>query len=224
MILELFAHILSYPTEDLKKKTARLIELLEQSMIYNSNKNIVSAVDHLKVFYLYLEKTNIREQEEVYTQTFEVQSITTLDVGYILFGDDYKRAELLVNLNQEIVRYAVNTSIELADHLPNILKLLHKMEDDILKSDLINIVVYPVLKRIIKDFDSKIIESKNKVYLKHQKTLIEKSKEYRDIYVNPLLALKYVLEAIYEAEEIVIEDKSKGFLSNIEQELNIEKI
>lgn len=223
MILELFAHILGYPDERLKKTTAQLIKLLEQSSD-SYNKNLIAAIDYLKIFYYYLEKTNIREQEEVYTQTFEVQSITTLDIGYILFGDDYKRAELLVHLNQEIVRYKVDTSIELADHLANILKLLHRTEDDVLKKDLIDCVAYPGLKRIIKDFDSKIIENKNKVYLKHQKTLIEKSKEYRDIYVNPLLALKHVLEELYSAQELVAEDKSKGFLSNIEQELNIEKI
>ena len=42
-----------------------------------------------------------RKWEEIYTRTFDVQAITTLDVGYVLFGDDYKRGELLVNLNNE---------------------------------------------------------------------------------------------------------------------------
>ncbi len=221
MTLELFAHVLNYPSSSLKKKTIQLIEWLEKEA---KNEELFISADYLKIFYYYLEKTNIKEQEEIYTQTFEVQSITTMDTGYILFGDDYKRAELLVHLNKEMTNYSVDTSIELADYLPNILKLLHRMQDNTLKNDIITYIVYPAIKKMVHDFDSKIIESKSKVYLKHQKTLIEKSKEYRDIYVNPLLSLKMTLEVLYNAQDVVGEDKSKGFLSNIEQELNIEKI
>ena len=42
------------------------------------------------------------EVQEVFTRSFDVQSITTLGVGYVMFGDDYKRGEMLVNLNREL--------------------------------------------------------------------------------------------------------------------------
>ncbi len=42
------------------------------------------------------------EVQEIFTRSFDVQSITTLGVGYVMFGDDYKRGELLVNLNREL--------------------------------------------------------------------------------------------------------------------------
>ena len=41
------------------------------------------------------------EVQEIFTRTFEVQAATTLDVGYVMFGDDYKRGEMLVNLSRE---------------------------------------------------------------------------------------------------------------------------
>lgn len=222
MILELFGNILSYPDSALKKNTVKLIKELENA---GGNKDaLTAAADYLKIFYYYLEKTSQLEQEEVYTQTFEVQSITTLDTGYILFGDDYKRAELLVNLNGELAKYKIQPGLELADHLPNVLKILSAMNDETLRNDLILHVAYPAIKKMTAEFDSKIIDKKNEIYLKHQQALIDKSKEFREIYFNPLNALKITLETLFNAHDVVQEDKSKGFLSNIEQELNIEKI
>lgn len=222
MIFSLYSKILSYPTKDLKKNNVQLIRELETEL---GQENASIVTDYLKVFNYYLEKTTLTEQEEVYTQTFEVQSITTMDVGYILFGDDYKRAELLVNMNRELTRLNISTGKELSDHLPNMLLLLNAMEkDDPLKEEIINHFIYPAVKKMILDFDSKIIEKKKEVYLKHHKALIEKSKEFQDIYVNVLLSLKLYLEKKYDAHDIIAEDKSKGFLSNIEQEMNIEKL
>lgn len=222
MILTLFANTLSYPDKDTPKHTVRLIKELEQ--LSNIYPEIGESLDYVKMFYYFIEKTSLQEREEVYTQTFEVQSITTLDVGYVLFGDDYKRAELLVNLNQEINKYGIEIGHELADYLPNVLKVLDKMDDVNTKTDLIIHIVYPALKRMINDFDSKVMSKKNEVYLKHHKTLIEKSKEFKDIYLNLLVALKIILESVFKAYDVIEEDKSKGFLSNIEQELNIEKL
>jgi len=58
-----------------------------------------------------------------------VQAVTTLDVGFILFGDDYKRGEMLVNISREIKEVGHDCGNELADHLPNILFLVSRMED-----------------------------------------------------------------------------------------------
>jgi nitrate reductase assembly molybdenum cofactor insertion protein NarJ len=220
-MLQLFSEILKYPNGNLKKNTISLIKRIDASL---DKKSASEINDYLKVFFYYLEKTGLKEQEEIFTQTFEVQSITTMDIGYILFGDDYKRAELLVNLNNEMNKYGVNCGNELADYLPNVLSLLDVLEDDLLKEELINHLVYPAIKRIIADFDSKVFEQKCKIYLKHQKALIEKSKEFRDIYVNILIALKLFLEKKFNAKEVIIESKHNGFLSSIEEELNIEKL
>ena len=66
---------------------------------------------------------------EIHTRSFEVQSITTLDVGYVAFGDDYKRGELLVNLNREHEAVGVDCGSELPDHLPNVLRLMARWQD-----------------------------------------------------------------------------------------------
>ena len=65
---------------------------------------------------------------ELYLRTFDVQAITTLDIGYVLFGEDYKRGALLAGLSAEHKKVSNDCGIELADHLPNVLRLLPKME------------------------------------------------------------------------------------------------
>jgi hypothetical protein len=39
----------------------------------------------------------------LFTRSFDVQAVTTLDLGYIVFGEDYKRGELLVNRAPEFL-------------------------------------------------------------------------------------------------------------------------
>ncbi len=46
-----------------------------------------------------------------------------------MFGEDYKRAQLLVNLQTEHKAAGVDCGSELGDHLPNVLALLSKTND-----------------------------------------------------------------------------------------------
>ena len=71
--------------------------------------------------------------QELYTRTFEIQSLTTLSIGYIMFGDDYKRGDLLANLNREHGVVDNDCRGELADHLPNVLRLLPLLKDEELR-------------------------------------------------------------------------------------------
>lgn len=217
-ILKLYSQILRFPAEGHTQKVEVLQKLLAE---YNLP---AEAIQHLQIFQEFLKKTSLEQQDEVYTQTFEVQSITTMDVGYVLFGDDYKRAELLVNLNQELARHNINPDRELADYLPNVLELLSVIKEQDLFDEIINYVVYPALHIIIREFDPEAMEKKNKVYLKHQKSLIEKSNQYKTIYLHPLLALKATLEQLFGAHRIMQEDNSKGFLKSVTEEMNIEKM
>jgi len=161
------------------------------------------------------------ELEDLYVRTFEVQSITTLDIGYIVFGDDYKRGELLVNLNKEHRKYGIDCGTELADNLSNILKLLNVLKDEELRDDLVNKIIMPALIKMIEGFGEGQIAAKDKIYVKHHKTLIEKHKAFT-IYKHPLWVL---FKALNHDFDIKIEEqpqRSGGFLSSIKQEFTIE--
>jgi nitrate reductase assembly molybdenum cofactor insertion protein NarJ len=177
----------------------------------------------LKPFSDFVANAKLSELEELFTRSFEIQAITTLDVGYILFGDDYKRAELLVNMNREHTEAGVDCGVELPDHLVNILKLLPKIENKDIVPDLISKILQPALRKMIAEFEPSHIERKNKVYRKHHKTMIEQSEVYGLIYQYPLKALYALLEQDFGEIEQEESFKKTDFLKSINTEMTIEK-
>ena len=161
------------------------------------------------------------ELEDLYLRSFEVQSITTLDIGYVAFGDDYKRGELLVNLNAEHSTYNIDCGTELADNLSNVLMLLYVMENKELRNDLVNKLLAPALDKMIAGFGDDQIKAKDKVYIKHHKTLLDKHKSFT-IYKQALLALFHVLNHDFEIKKEEQHERSLGFLGSIKQEITIE--
>lgn len=65
--------------------------------------------------------------EDLYIRTFDIQAICFLEVGYVLFGEDYKRGHLLVKLHDVLKEFGVDPRGELADHLPTLLELLPRL-------------------------------------------------------------------------------------------------
>ncbi len=176
----------------------------------------------LKPFTEFVSGAAPTELEEVFTRSFEVQAITTLDIGYVLFGDDYKRGALLVNLNREHRRAGVDCGNELADHLPNALRLLARMSDIELRAELVQKIVAPALRKIIGEFEPEKMAQKNAVYQKHHKTLIERPAHHGTVYQHPLKALYRVLERDFKVQEIYAPPQSADFLRSVGSEMKME--
>ena len=100
--------------------------------------------------------------QELHTRTFDVQAVTTLGTGYVLFGDDYKRGALLSNLNREHNDAENDCRGELADHLPNVLRLIPKLKDQNLLEELVEQILVPALMLMIREFDPERIEKKTR--------------------------------------------------------------
>jgi len=185
------------------------------------NKILPEAGKMLQPFTDVISTVSRYELEDLYLRTFEVQSITTLDIGYVVFGDDYKRGELLVNLNKEHQKYNIDCKGELADNLSNVLKLINVLEDSILLNDLINKLVTPALTRMIKGFGDDQLLAKEKVYIKHHKTLLDKHESFT-IYKHALFTLYKVLDHDFKIEIQEEPQRSGGFLSSIKQEIKLD--
>jgi nitrate reductase assembly molybdenum cofactor insertion protein NarJ len=161
------------------------------------------------------------ELQDLYLRTFEVQSITTLDIGYVVFGDDYKRGELLVNLNKEHKTYGIDCGDELADNLSNVLKLVNVIDDPDLLDDLVNKIIAPALTKMIEGFGENQLLAKEKVYIKHHKTLLDKHESFT-IYKHALFALYKALDHDFNIKVQEQPQRSGGFLSSIKQEIKLE--
>jgi nitrate reductase assembly molybdenum cofactor insertion protein NarJ len=186
------------------------------------NEKYPSLASALRPFTYFASTASIDEMQELYVRTFEVQAVTTLDLGYLLFGDDYKRAELLVNLNREHSLAGNNCGTELADHLPNVIRLVARMQDEPIRRELVEKLICPGLQKMISEFEPFALERKNEVYKRHHQTLIEVPGGYGTLYQWPLTIL---LELIREEFEVQIDDggRSSRFLHSINTEMTLEE-
>lgn len=169
--------------------------------------------------------------QELHTRTFEVQAVTTLGVGYVLFGDDYKRGALLSNLSREHAQAENDCGGELADHLPNVLRLMPKLKDQALLDELVEQILVPALMLMIREFDAERIEKKNANYQKHYKTLIDPatgcdSTIYRLVLkaVLQMLAKDFqVTETMTRLSDWSSRPRTVDFLGLVQKEMDIER-
>ena len=216
------AELLDFPEQGLAARGRMLVDFLRE--------NYPDAAAELALF-LDAIPDRILDLQELYTRTFEVQAVTTLGTGYVLFGDDYKRGALLANLNREHNEAENDCRGELADNLPNVLRLIPKLNDQDLLDDLVEQILVPALMLMIREFDPKRIEKKNANYQKHYKTLIDPAGDCDStIYRLPLATVLKVLAQDFPVTETMtkLSDWSNrpatiDFLGLVEKEMDIER-
>jgi len=215
------ACLFEYPESDYPARVQRVCELLER--------RCPPAAAELNAFAKALPSQQssfspqeLHEMQEIFTRSFDVQSITTLSVGYIVFGDDYKRGELLVNLNREHREAGVDCGSELPDHLPNVLRLIARWRDREIVTEFVEEILHPALERMVGEFDNARMEQRSKLYQKHFKTLIASSAERGTIFRMPLAALLAVVENDFDLSERKRHEPESAFLGSIGRELEIE--
>ena len=210
----LLADLFDYPRSNYPQK-------VEQVLLY-FQKNDPHIYKILEPFVKQILGMELKEIEELYTRTFDVQAATTLDVGYILFGEDYKRGEILSHLNREHRLAQNECGQELADHLPNILRLLPRLKDRELLQELVSEILAPALQKMISEFDPERLSVKEKLYQKHYKTLIESQREWATIYSLALKTLQEALHKDFSFSKKTLSRPSMDFLKSLGAEIEIE--
>ena len=138
------ADMFRYPDEHMIKYSSEFMQ-----MVLEEHSEKAGEMQHLIDNHNQL---SLRERQEYYMKTFDVQAICFLDIGYVLFGEDYKRAQLLVNLQNEHKQAEVDCGSELGDHLPNVLTLLSKVTDSDFAEELGFIITSPAVRFMITKF------------------------------------------------------------------------
>lgn len=108
----------------------------------------------LEIFVNHIHEKSLAAQQEYFIGTFDVQALCFLDIGYVLYGEDYNRGVFLVNMKKEQEKAGNDCGHELPDHLPNMLSLLPKLEDENLAEELVCSMMVPALENMIEAFSS----------------------------------------------------------------------
>ena len=213
------AALFEYPSADFPEKVAEVKKLFDASY--------PCAAQELDQFIARLPVDDLMLMQDLFTRSFDVQAIATLDLGYVLFGDDYKRGELLANLNREHIEVENDCGTELADHLPNVLRLISILQDEELVHDLAYALIAPALLEMVGEFDPGRLHKKNESYEKHYKTLIETPA----VNADAVTLYKFALQSLYEVlkqdfqliKEMPLKRKISDFLVSVVQENEIEQ-
>ena len=140
----LLAEMFRYPSDDLKNYQGKWNEIISR---YDD-----SLRPGLDRFTAHIREKPLSFQQEYYISTFDVQAMCFLDIGYVLYGEDYRRGIFLVNIKKEQMKANNDCGSELPDHLPNILTLLPKIAEPELAEELIYSMLIPAINRMIQAF------------------------------------------------------------------------
>lgn len=146
----------------------------------------------------YIKDKTLFEVEEVFGITFHIQAICFLDIGYVLFGEDYTRGEFLVNMKKEQAKINHDCGEELADNLPHVLQLMAISNDNDFVEELAVRAVIPALEKMLTEFKASRMELRKKVMKKKQKAIIMEDIVEGNIYQNALQALLIVLQTDFK--------------------------
>lgn len=125
--LDAIAAVLEYPGADLAQRAFECAAHLDHLA-----ETVPASVEGARLLRAFAEHPAIgmgaSHMEELYLQTFEMNPVRTLDLGWQLFGEDYNRGLFLVKVRQELRRAGIPETTELPDHATQVLKLVGRME------------------------------------------------------------------------------------------------
>lgn len=181
-----FAELLRYPGVDYSEKAkACYTSLLDK---------YPEAADELKPFVDYILQHTQDEREELYTRTFDVQPICYLDLGYVIFGEDYKRGAFLLHMQEEQLLANNDCGTDLSDNISNVLTLYTKTNKQELLDELAVKIVIPGLEKMMAEFEQARVELKTKILKKLNRAIIQEELSLGNVYRNLFSALLLVFK------------------------------
>ncbi len=113
---------LDYPDESL---AGRLSDSLPGLRDWNSG-----VAGALEAFLRDSRDLSTTQMEELYTRTFDINPACTLEIGWILYGQQYERGAFLVRMRELLRDHGIGETSELPDHLTLVLRLLDRMDPE----------------------------------------------------------------------------------------------
>lgn len=144
---ESMAAVLTYPGPDYSAAMEALLEQLPAECSAHAS----PCVDVIRAL-------SPTAQQELFTQTFDLNPVCSLELGWHLFGENYERGLLLVRLRRELRAAEILEHGELPDHLTYALQLLPRMEHE-RAEDFVTAIILPSLVKMIQ-----AIRGKNNPY------------------------------------------------------------
>jgi nitrate reductase delta subunit len=121
-IYQQLAKLFEYPGEDYRARAEACLETMRSER--------AEAAASLQEFCTGIQDLSTDGLQELFTRTFDLNPMCTLEVGWQLYGEDYQRGEFLVKMRGQLRAHELRESGELPDHMTHALALLASLEPD----------------------------------------------------------------------------------------------
>jgi len=145
-IYSLIGRVLTYPGQD----HSRWMELCRERLAVTDPE----AARRIERFAGETRDLALERLQELYTHTFDLSPVCSLEVGWQLYGEEYTRGSFLVTVRQQMRRYGIPESIELPDHLTNVLPLMDALPEEEARAFSLTCLM-PALKKMLPGFTGK---------------------------------------------------------------------
>ncbi len=119
-VLDAFAAVLAYPSEGYAARAAACARALDEGW--------PEAGELVAAFAESAGRMQPWQAEELFTRTFDLNPVCSLEVGWHLYGETYERGAFLVRCREALRRHGVGEEGELPDHLSHLLPLLARLD------------------------------------------------------------------------------------------------
>ncbi|GLH72273.1 hypothetical protein GETHLI_07750 [Geothrix limicola] len=104
--------------------------------------------EHLEAFALTVKDLDLRELQELFTRSFDLNPDCSLDAGWHLFGETYQRGQFMAMMRHHLHEHGIEEGKNLPDHLPNLLDLGMRLErQDAM--DLVDDCILPTVEKVL---------------------------------------------------------------------------
>lgn len=121
-ITDVLAVLLEYPGEGHAARAREAVGLLRAQA--------PDLARELEPFVQHLANVDGREQEELFTRTFDWAPERALELGWHLYGEQYERGAFLVRMRDLLRAHGVEEGQDLPDHLGTLLRLLGRLQPE----------------------------------------------------------------------------------------------
>jgi len=138
--------MLSYPVENVVIEATACSESLKQ---IDPEASVT-----LESFIGFLETNDISRIEEVFTGTFDLQSLCHPYVGYQLCGESQQRTIFMIKLRELYQQYDFISGNELPDHLTEVMRFVGSIDDQDCRQEIIQEGLLPALAKMTQGVES----------------------------------------------------------------------
>jgi nitrate reductase delta subunit len=128
LLFDALARLLAYPQAEYRHHIDSCFDMLVRSE-WLPQEARAEALACFERFKTSTDQLSPEEWEEFYTRTFDINPVSSLEVGWHLFGETYERGAFLVQMRDLLRRTGVEESTELPDHITHVLLALGRLEE-----------------------------------------------------------------------------------------------